>query len=121
MKEKTVIITKETDGVEQQVEVRVRYCAAVETGYEQLRGKSIGSLSESMNYEDWIAIGISAIVAAYERIGEQPPVNSSDILYTAKPAEIYDLFKAVMELRAEWYGVPGIMKEETSAEKPSKN
>ena len=117
MNEKTATITKETDGKEEQVEVRVRYCAAVETGFEQLRGKSISTLSPESPEEDWIALGLSAIVAAYEYRKEQPPVDSHDILYTAKPSELMNLFTAVMELRAEWYKMPDVI---AGTDKPSK-
>ena len=94
-------------------EVRLRYCAATETGFEQLAGKSIGDFNSQ---EDLIRLSVAAIIAAYQREGQEPPIESKEILYDAKPAEIIELFKAILEARAAWYNVPLVLKESIKAE-----
>lgn len=97
-------------------EVNLRYCAATETGFEQLAGKSIGGIDFN-SQEDLIRLSVAAIIAAYQRDGQEAPIESKDILFDAKPAEIIELFKAVFELRAAWYNVPLVLKESIKAEK----
>ena len=96
-------------------EVRLRYCAATETGFEQLAGKSIGDIDFN-SQEDLIRLSVAAIIAAYQRNGEEPPIESKEILYDAKPAEIIELFKAILEVRAAWYNVPLVLEESIKAE-----
>ncbi|MBR5776582.1 MAG: hypothetical protein IKY42_10090, partial [Bacteroidaceae bacterium] len=67
---------------------------------------------------DLIALGVSAIVAAYTMNEEEPPVSTKDILYSAKPTEIVKMVKTVIELRAAWYEVPAVVPKD---EKPDKN
>ena len=95
--------------------VKMLYCAATETGFEQLAGKSIGEIDFN-SQEDLLRLSIAAIIAAYQRDGQEAPVESKDILFDAKPAEIIDLFKAVFELRAAWYNVPLVLEESIKAE-----
>ena len=59
--------------------------------------------------DDLMKLAMSAIVAAYERNNEDVPIDGKDILYDASPAEITELFKIVVEIRAEWYGVPLVL------------
>lgn len=96
-------------------EVKLRYCAATETGFEQLAGKSIGDIDFN-SQEDLLRLSIAAIIAAYQRDGQEAPIESKDILFDAKPAEIIELFKAVFELRASWYNVPLVLEESIKAE-----
>ena len=93
-------------------DVRLRYCAAAETGYEQLSGKSIAEINFN-SQEDLIRLSLAAIIAAYMSNGEESPVTSNDILFDAKPNELLELFTAVISLRAEWYGVSAVVKSET--------
>ena len=97
-------------------EVKMRYCAATETGFEQLASKSIGDIDFS-SQDDLLRLAVASIIAAYQREGEEPPIESKEILYDAKPAEIVELFKAVLEIRASWYDVPLVLKEEIEKEK----
>lgn len=96
-------------------EVKLRYCAATETGFEQLAGKSIGNIDFN-SQEDLLRLSVAAIIASYQREGQEAPIESKDILFDAKPAEIIELFKAVFELRAAWYNVPLVLEESIKAE-----
>lgn len=109
-------------------EVRLRYCAATETGFERITGKGIDAFSPKFGKDedgntivtdkptadtnDYIVLAASAIIAAYERNGEQPPVTLSDILYNATPQEITALLTAVVALRNEWYSLPETIETE---------
>lgn len=96
-------------------QVRIRYCAATESGFEQLRGKSIYEI-DFKSREDLIALSISGIIAAYSMTNEEPPVTSNDVMYSAKPQEILDMITAIVELRKFWYEVPEVVPHD---EKPS--
>ena len=113
--EKTIKLTVIRDDQETQVEVKLRYCAATETGFEQLAGKSIGDIDFN-SQEDLLRLSVAAIIAAYQRDGQEAPIESKDILFDAKPAEIIELFKAVFELRAAWYNVPLVLEESIKEE-----
>lgn len=97
-------------------EVKLLYCAATENGYEQLAKKSIGEIDFSKQ-EDLLRLSVAAIIAAYQRDKQESPIESQDILYDAKPKDIIELFKAVLEARAAWYDVPLILEESIKAEK----
>ena len=122
-KEKTITLTVERDGEEKQIEVRLRYCTATETGFETMSGGKNVSVfnpqvktNESGRLEivepakattnDYIMLAMAAIVASYARNNEEPPVKAEDILYDAKPSEVENLLKTVMLMRAEWYSTP---------------
>ena len=98
-------------------DVRLRYCAATENGFEQLRKKSVYDIDFKSN-EDLTALALAAIIAAYARKDEEPPITSDELLYDARPAEIIELVKTVIELRAAWYEVPDVVIEE---EQPKAN
>ena len=107
-------------------EVRMRYCAAAETGYESLSGNSIAVFSPTFGKDDegndivtepakattqdYLTLAVAAIVAAYARGNEEPPVTSEDILYDAAPTEVAELLTTVVMLRVEWYKVPEVVK-----------
>ena len=91
-------------------EVRVRYCAAAENGFEQIRGKSIYDI-DIHSQEDLVALSISSIVAAYARTKEDAPITADDLLYDAKPQDLVEIVKTVIELRNEWYGIPAVVEE----------
>ena len=96
-------------------EVKMLYCAATETGFEQLAGKSIGELDFN-SQEDLLRLSVAAIIAAYQRNDEEAPIEAKEILYDAKPAEIVELFKAIFELRAAWYDIPLVLENAIKAE-----
>lgn len=113
--EKTITICRK--------EVKMRYCAATETGYEQMSGKSIGDI-DFKKQEDLIRLSLAAILAAYLRDEAEAPVTSTDILSDAKPKELIEMFKTIFELRAAWYEVPVVVKpemEENAGDKGEKN
>ena len=107
MNEKTITICGK--------EVKLLYCAATENGFEQLAKKSIAEIDLNRQ-EDLLMLSVAAIIAAYQRDKQDAPIESQDILYEAKPKEIIELFKAVIEARAAWYEVPLVLEESIKAE-----
>jgi len=104
-------------------EVKMRYCAATETGYEKLSGKSIDEI-DFMKQEDLIRLSVSAIIAAYLRDEAKAPITDEDIILDAKPKELIEMFTAILELRAAWYEIPAVVKpemEEEQGDKQEKN
>ena len=104
-------------------EVKMRYCAAAETGYEQMSGKSIGD-SDFKAQEDLIRLCFSSILSAYLRSDKQPPVTITDILSDAKPKELVDMFTTLAEIRKAWYEVPSVIEpdmEEDAQSETEKN
>ena len=114
-------------------QVEMRYCIAAETGYEVLSGQSIEVFNTSVTERDadgkptkfdapnattadYIKLACAAIVAAYERNGQEAPIKADEILYDATPEEITDLVTAIVELRLQWYNIPGVIKPETDEE-----
>ena len=124
-----VKITKKNDqGDLEQVEVKMLYCAATETGYQKLSGKMVDVFVPTIDTdkdgkpfvkeppkatdEDYIQLAVAAIVAAYECDGDEPPINSKDILYTATREEIVTLVSNVIQMRQEWVFVPSTLQKE---------
>lgn len=104
-------------------EVKMRYCAAAETGYEKLSGKSIGDI-DFLKQEDLIRLSVSAIIAAYLRDEAKAPVTDEEIILDAKPKELIEMFTTILELRAAWYEVPAVVQpemEEKEGDKQEKN
>ena len=103
-------------------EVEMMYCAATETGFEDIAGKTAdifnpipvldkeGKVKELMpppaTTKDYIYLAVACIVAAYASRGEEAPNLTNDILYNATPAEVQLLTKTAIELKLEWYKVP---------------
>mgnify|MGYP006923359090 FL=1 len=125
-------------------QVTMRYCAATETGYEKISGKSsaifvpeiekdedgnIKSVKQNAKTEDFIILAVAAIIAAYQRKHETAPVTADDIIYEANPEEVTELLKTICELRNEWYNIPAVVNtdgnmtddEKEAAEKEEKN
>lgn len=115
-------------------DVRMRYCAATETGYESLSGQRIEVFTAkptewdtdgnptafdppTATTQDYLTLAIAAIVAAYARNNEEPPVKSEDIMYDAEPTEVTNLLTTVIMLRAEWYKVPDVVKPDMKPER----
>ena len=113
-------------------EVAMRYCAAAETGYEQLSGQSSDIFVPTIEYDedgktvkniiqrakadDYIKLAMAAIVAAYARRNEETPITVDDILYDATPQEVTELIKTVIDLRAKWYEIAQVVKDEAQRE-----
>ena len=111
-------------------EVQMRYCAAAETGYERLSGQSsdifvpdvekdeegnIKSVTQKAKADDYIKLAIAAIIAAYARKEQDPPITADDIIYDAEPDEVSQLITSVVELRAKWYNIPAVVSEQSDA------
>lgn len=106
-------------------DVKMRYCAATETGYETISGKpatifmpditkdakgNIISIETKAETEDYIKLALAAIIAAYARDNQKAPIQSEEIMYDAQPKDVILLIKTVTELRNEWYDIPSIIK-----------
>lgn len=117
-------------------EVKMRYCAAAETGYEALAGKPstvFMPIIEGRDAEgkptkvqpspattdDYLKLALAAIIAAYARNNEEAPVTAEDILYDASPQEINELLLSVAKLRNEWYNIPDVVPATETDEKPA--
>lgn len=104
-------------------DVKMRYCAASETGYELLsngkssevftpiierddNGEVVKVEPPKATADDYIKLAIASIIAAYERNDEEIPISGKDIMYDAEPQEISELIMSVIELRNKWYTVP---------------
>jgi hypothetical protein len=118
------------------------YCAATETGFEDIAHKTAdifnpipvlddeGKVKELMppqaTTKDYIYLAVACIVAAYASRGEEAPEMTNDILYKATPAEIQLLTRTAFELKLEWYRIPETativkMEEDDGKEKKKKN
>lgn len=107
------------------------YCAATETGYESLTGKSCEIfipqvIKDEQGQEkvqmraatsDYLSLGTAAIVAAYTRRGEDAPITADDILYNATSKEVTTLITTVIELRNAWYRIPSVVPSEDDTDK----
>lgn len=110
-------------------EVEMIYCAAAETGFEDISGKSVDIFVPDVDRDekgkvikvyqpaatkgDYLKLGFAAIVAAYARKVQDPPITDGEIIYEATPEEIMQLITAVVSLRNQWYHVPEVVKPET--------
>ena len=131
------ITKKNNHGDLEQVEVKMLYCAATETGYQKLSGKMVDVFVPTIDTdkdgkpfvkeppkatdEDYIQLAVAAIVAAYECDGDEPPINSKDILYTATREEIVTLVSNVIQMRQEWVFVPSTLQKEIDDTKDKSN
>ena len=100
-------------------DVQMHYCAATETGFEQLANRSINVFlpgddeeNPAATGDDYIKLGIAAIIAAYARNDQEPPVSVKDVLYEATPQDVVALIILAVELCAKWYDVFGIVEED---------
>ena len=112
-------------------QVEMLYCAATETGYEQLvsgTGKDINVFLPTILERDENGKPIrldkpkagaddAAIIAAASRNKKEPEVTADDVMYDASSTEITEMITTVIELRNKWYQVPEAVKPETT-EKP---
>lgn len=121
-------------------DVPILYCAATETGFERLSGKPISVFVPTFGRdekdpdkvvitepptattEDYLQLGIAAIVAASEAArarhrGKEAalPVSTEDILYKASKDEVTELVTVTIQLRNEWYGISKVMEASDAA------
>ena len=117
--------------------VEMLYCAATETGFEQLvsgtnkdinvflptiaerdaDGKPTKYEQPAATAEDYIKLALASVIAAAARQKKEPVITADDIMYEATPDEITTLITTVVELRNAWYSIPEAVKPETD-EKP---
>ncbi len=117
-------------------DVQMRYCAAAETGYERLSGQSsdifvpeverddegnITNVKQRAKADDYIKLAIAAIIAAYARQNKESPITADDIMYDATPQEVTTLITTVIELRAKWYEIPSVVKQDEPADEEDEN
>ena len=114
-------------------EVEMLYCAATETGYEQLvsgTGKDINVFLPTVlerdadgkptkveppvaQTDDYLKLALAAIIAAAARKKQDPPVSADEVMYDASSQEVTNMITAIIELRTQWYIVPEAVKPET--------
>lgn len=115
-------------------DVTLRYCAATETGFEQLANKPITVFkpiqikdAESKvidvqpgpaTSQDYIMLATAAIIAAADYRGEEQPISVKEILYDTTPEDIKQLVDTVLNLSNEWYKISPVVKPETE-DKPN--
>lgn len=118
-------------------QVEMLYCAATETGYEQLvsgTGKDINVFLPTVlkrdsdgkptkveppvaQTDDYLKLALAAIIAAAASKKQEPVVSADDIMYHASSQEVTKMITAIVELRTKWYTIPEAVKPETD-EKP---
>ena len=122
------ITRKNADGTAEQVDVKMLYCAASETGFQSLSGEVIDVFNPEIGKDEkgeiviksapkatdmhYIQLAIACIVAAYKSDGKEPPITSEDIMYHATREEVVKLVQAVVEMRTEWLFVPTTIPNE---------
>lgn len=134
--EKTIQLTRKgKNGDPELVDVKLRYCAATETGFEAMSGKSMevfnpkivkdykGNnqvINPTATDEDYIKLAMAAIIAAYARNEEEPPVQSEDIIYECTRQQVMDMVMAVSEMRIQWLNIPKLIESEIKKEAETK-
>lgn len=134
--EKTIQLTRKgKNGDPELVDVKLRYCAATETGFEAMSGKSMEVfnpkivkddkgknqvINPTATDEDYIKLAMAAIIAAYARNDEKPPVQSEDIIYECTRQQVMDMVMAVSEMRIQWLNIPKLIESEIKKEAETK-
>ena len=115
MTEKTITICGQ--------QVKMRYCAATEIGYEKLSDKSsaifvpeiikdengtITDVKQNATLSDFVQLAIAGIIAAYDSENDDAPVTAKQILNEAAGNEVSKMVTTIVELRNDWYSVPNV-------------
>lgn len=126
---RTIQITRKNEAGEiGQVEVKLLYCAASETGFQSLSGETMEVFNPELEKNEegkwivkalpkatdmnYIQLSMACIIAAYECDGDEPPIKSEDLLYHASREEVQNLVTTVLQMRNEWMEVPSTIKPE---------
>ena len=126
---RTIQITRKNEAGEiEQTEVKLLYCAASETGFQSLSGKTMEVFNPELEKneegkwivkalpkatdENYIQLALACIVAAYECDEEKSPIESKDLLYHASREEVQNLVTTVLQMRNDWLQVPSTIKPE---------
>lgn len=105
MKEKEITIAGQKVGV--------AYCYATEIAFARYTGKNIEDAfreGQQISPENVLYLILSAIVAYYESRNQQPPVESTSVMYKATPQEITSAITDITNLRLSWYSLPPLEK-----------
>jgi hypothetical protein len=104
-------------------QVKMRYCAATEIGYEKLSDKSsaifvpevikdengtITDVKQNATLSDFVQLAIAGIIAAYDSENDDTPVTAKQILNEAAGNEVSKMVTTIVELRNDWYSVPNV-------------
>lgn len=104
-------------------QVKMRYCAATEIGYEKLSDKSsaifvpevikdengtITDVKQNATLSDFVQLAIAGIIAAYDSENDDAPVTAKQILNDAAGNEVSKMVTTIVELRNDWYSVPNV-------------
>jgi hypothetical protein len=104
-------------------QVKMRYCAATEIGYEKLSDKSsaifvpevikdengtITDVKQNATLSDFVQLAIAGIIAAYDSDNDDAPVTAKQILNEAAGYEVSKMVTTIVELRNDWYSVPNV-------------
>ena len=126
---KTVKLTrKDAEGNIGQAEVRLLYCAASETNFQAISGKTMEVFSPEFEKNDegkyvvkalptatdmdYIQLAMGCIAAAYDCDGEESPVKVEDLLFQASREELTALVETVLRMRNDWLQVPATVSPE---------
>jgi hypothetical protein len=116
-------------------QVKMRYCAATEIGYEKLSDKSsaifvpevikdengtITDVKQNATLSDFVQLAIAGIIAAYDSDNDDAPVTAKQILNEAAGNEVSKMVTTIVELRNDWYSVPNVAANDYVEEQEEK-
>jgi hypothetical protein len=116
-------------------QVKMRYCAATEIGYEKLSDKSsaifvpevikdengtITDVKQNATLSDFVQLAIAGIIAAYDSENDDAPVTAKQILNEAAGNEVSKMVTTIVELRNDWYSVPNVAANDYVEEQEEK-
>lgn len=123
---------KSADGNIETIEVKMLYCAAAESGYQILSGKTMDVFVPELKQQedgtyivvkaapatdmDYLQLSMAIISAAYEADNQESPITANDILYFCTRDQVSDLVSVAMELYREWLKIPTTLEKETKDE-----
>ena len=91
--------------------VKVIYCYATEIAFAKSAGVGMDQF-DGRNPEHVVCLLLAAMTAYGQWKGEKVGVKDVDVMFGAKPAELLEAVRVVMELQREWYEVPAGEGEE---------
>lgn len=91
--------------------VKVIYCYATEIAFAKSAGVGMDAF-DVKNPEHVVCLLLAAMMAYGRWKGEEVKVKDVDVMFGAKPTELLEAMKVVMELQREWYEVPAGEGEE---------
>lgn len=129
---KVTLNHKTAEGDIEQIEVKMLYCAAAESGYQILSGKTMEVFIPEMKQQedgtyivakqatatdmDYMQLSMAAINAAYEADNQETPITANDIMYHCTREQVINLVGVVMELYREWLKIPSTLGKEMKDE-----